>query len=299
MEPFEGFVQPTKNFFHMPNDWIDICADIDNLSELKVIQYVIRHTWGFQEYGIAKAITVDEFMNGRKRADGSRMDKGTGLKSDRSVKDGLKAALEHGYLVCVTDASDLGRIRKSYALKMRGGQDVIPEQVETTREMGRKHPSSRSNLPLSEVDTTPRTEKDTLERHSGKEETQPSLIPLVPVTKGAKLTASPEAQIVIERWRSCFKKPIPDSDELIRAAEKLVPLDLSAQDMLAIRKYAFANDTNGWYKQRGFRLRDVLREYEGWLSTQPQEEVEPPKKPGNIIPGTREEYREWKRRQAI
>ena len=115
---FEGFVQPTKNYFPMPNIWIEVCAQITNLAELKVIQYVLRHTWGYHEYGKAKAITIDEFMYGRKRQDGTRMDSGTGLKSDRSVKDGLKAALQHGYLVCEVDDTDRARIKKSYALKM-------------------------------------------------------------------------------------------------------------------------------------------------------------------------------------
>ena len=98
-ETFEGFVRPEKNYFPMPNEWIDICARIDNLAELKVIQYVLRHTWGFREYGITKTISVDEFMKGRKRHDGTRMDNGTGLKSDRSVKDGIRAAIKHGYLM--------------------------------------------------------------------------------------------------------------------------------------------------------------------------------------------------------
>lgn len=174
---FDGFVAPTKNFFHMPNEWIDICAEIDNLAELKVIQYVLRHTWGYQEFGITKAITVEEFMNGRKRNDGTRIDKGTGLKSDRSVKDGIKAALAHGYLICEVDATDKARIKKSYALKMLspdcGGVDTTPQeeenrQVETTPQTGRNYPSSGQKLPLGGAKSTPRSEKDTLERHFRK-----------------------------------------------------------------------------------------------------------------------------------
>lgn len=184
---FEGFVQPKKNYFPMPNAWIDICAGIDNLAELKVVQYVLRHTWGYQEYGIAKAITVDEFMHGRKHQDGkTRMDNGTGLKSDRSVKDGLKAAIKHGYLVCEIDDTDKARIKKSYALKMlpevegcnlppeTGGVETTPQeesnrQVETTPLPGRNYPSDPQNLPPNQVDNTPRSEKDTLEKHSEKD----------------------------------------------------------------------------------------------------------------------------------
>src|SRR4051812_35219803 len=82
---FQGFDPPESNYFRLPNSWTDITASIDNLAELKVVEYILRHTWGFQEYGIKKHITVDEFVSGRRLSDGSRMDKGTGL-SERAVR---------------------------------------------------------------------------------------------------------------------------------------------------------------------------------------------------------------------
>jgi len=181
LRKFAGFVRPEKNYFPMPNEWIDICAEIDNLAELKIIQYVLRHTWGFQEYGIPKTISVDEFMYGRKRTNGTRMDNGTGLKSDRSVKDGIKAAIEHGYLLYEIDTSDPARMKKSYTLKMIDtGVDTTP-QVDTTpvllsctgvvstHQRGSIYPPGGYNLPLDQVDTTPRSEKDTIERHYKKD----------------------------------------------------------------------------------------------------------------------------------
>src|SRR5437879_6231968 len=102
LRKFAGFVPPEKNFFQMPNEWIDICSEIRDISELKVIQYILRHTWGFHEYGICKTISVDEFMQGRRRQDGSRMDKGTGL-SEQGVRNGIKQAISDGYLVCEID----------------------------------------------------------------------------------------------------------------------------------------------------------------------------------------------------
>ncbi len=171
---FEGFPPPTKNFFSLPNEMINVIAHIDNMAELKVIIYVIRHTWGYQEYGITKTISVDEFMHGRKRHDGTRIDEGTGLKSDRSVKDGLKAAIDHGYLVYEIDKSDLARIKKSYALKMIPSAEGynLPlgiRQVVSTPLTGSIYPSEVQNLPLRQADTTPRTEKDTRERHLEKD----------------------------------------------------------------------------------------------------------------------------------
>lgn len=151
---FEGFRKPDKHFYHMPNEWTDIMADIDNLAELKVIEYLIRHTWGFKEYDQFKFITIDEFMYGRLRFDGARMDKGTGLKSDRSVKDGLKAAIEHGYVLC--EPNTKAKVKKSYKLKM--------QWVDSTQDVGSNYPEKSQDLPTSKVESThksPSGEKET------------------------------------------------------------------------------------------------------------------------------------------
>src|SRR5215207_4872724 len=94
---FPGFGIPEQNWFRMPNEWTDVTAEINSLAELKVVEYVLRHTWGYQEYGLKKHITLDEFVNGRRRQDGSRMDKGTGL-SERAVYDGLRKAVENSLI---------------------------------------------------------------------------------------------------------------------------------------------------------------------------------------------------------
>lgn len=58
------------DYFRMPAIWIDVCANIDNLAELKCVQYVLRHTWGYREFDLMKHITIDEFVYGRKTAQG-------------------------------------------------------------------------------------------------------------------------------------------------------------------------------------------------------------------------------------
>jgi hypothetical protein len=103
------------------NEWFEICQRIDNIAELKVVLYVIRHTWGYRDeegnHQEMQRISTDEFAYGRKRRrDGSRIDRGTGLGLT-SVKEGVKRAIEHGYLVCEVDDSDLARIEKSYGLR--------------------------------------------------------------------------------------------------------------------------------------------------------------------------------------
>lgn len=174
---FEGFIPPVDDFFRLPTTWIDICADIDNLTELKVVQYVLRHTWGYQDFEGNRKITTDEFMSGRKRKDGTRIDKGTGL-SDRGVKNGIALAIQHGYLVCETDDSDKGRIKKYYSLKMftvEPDRNDVPPGGNTIPMHGNDVPTDRNTIPISQNNVPSkgeycsyRSEKDTLERYSRK-----------------------------------------------------------------------------------------------------------------------------------
>jgi hypothetical protein len=312
-ETFEGFVRPEKNYFPMPNEWIDICARIDNLAELKVIQYVLRHTWGYREYGITKTISVDEFMHGRKRNDGTRMDEGTGLKSDRSVKDGIRAAIKHGYLVFEVDTSDPARTRKSYALKMIGtgvdttrGVDTTPVNSENTGVVstpltGSIYPPQGYNLPPKQVDTTPRTEKDTRETHLEKDtrERQESVAPAslteykqrketdpqMPVVKPSKQTQArppapeipPEAVRIMDEWDSLFKRPSPRTENHIKAAISLLASIPTKDDLNNVRKFCFSSNPD-WYRNKGVTLQDVAKNFEKWQSLQemPSEQTTSP-----------------------
>lgn len=116
--PFEGFDPPESNFWRLPNNWFDLAAHFTSWAEHKVVEYILRHTWGYHEYGIAKLITMDEFMHGRKRRDGSRLDAGCGM-AENSIKKGIADAVAHGFLTVQIDDSDRGRIKKYYAPRMR------------------------------------------------------------------------------------------------------------------------------------------------------------------------------------
>jgi len=157
---FTGFSRPESNFFRMPNEWVDITADIDNIAELKIVQYILRHTWGYQEYGIKKHITIDEFIRGRKRKDGSRIDRGTGL-SEMSVRNGIAKALEHGFIEAFVDDSDKARVKKYYSLTMQSNE---PYEKDAYEEVQTLEPGVQS-LDSRGTKFRPRSEKETLERN--------------------------------------------------------------------------------------------------------------------------------------
>src|SRR6266699_3539826 len=78
---FAGFSTPEANFFRLPNEWTDITARITSLAEMKLVEYVLKHTWGYSEFDVVKKITTDEFMYGRKKKSGERVDIGTGQET--------------------------------------------------------------------------------------------------------------------------------------------------------------------------------------------------------------------------
>jgi len=123
MNQFKGFVYPKSNYFSLPNEWTDITHDMTSLAEMKLVEYVLRHTWGYKgQEDQPKRITIDEFVNGRKKRGGGRIDRGTGL-SVGSVSTGLRAAVKHGYLKMYEDKTDAGRVKRYYSLVMYGDEE--------------------------------------------------------------------------------------------------------------------------------------------------------------------------------
>ena len=164
-QTYEGFNKPEANFFRLPNEWTDITAQMTSLAEMKLVEYVLRHTWGYSEYDIVKKITTDEFMHGRKGKDGNRIDHGTGL-SNKSVVEGLHKAVEHGLLEVETDDRDKARIKKFYKLKMRNPiEEDEPEKDETHADVKNLHIGEK-NVHSTYVKSTHRSEKETKERYN-------------------------------------------------------------------------------------------------------------------------------------
>jgi hypothetical protein len=162
-QSFEGFSKPEANFFRLPNEWTNITAQVTSLAEMKLVEYVLKHTWGYSEFDMVKKITTDEFMSGRKRKSGERVDIGTGL-SKPSVIAGLKSAVAHGLLEEEIDDSDKARIKKYYKLKMR----TPIEENEPDRERGQTDVKNLyigvKNFNIEGKESLHRSEKNTLRK---------------------------------------------------------------------------------------------------------------------------------------
>ena len=164
MTTFNGFPEAQTNYTKVPNALLE-AMDLLTGNELKVVLYVVRHTWGYQDSEPRK-LTNDEFENGRKRRDGTRMDGGVGL-SKPTIISSIKGATKKGFLVVETDASDSARVKKYYGLNMaeNRGKESLPH----TENQGSKTftPGVKKFDPRGK-ESLPRTEKETLERNLRK-----------------------------------------------------------------------------------------------------------------------------------
>lgn len=147
---FGGFEKPKENWSKLPHQFIYELPNFSNLAGLKIVLYVLRHTWGYGDP--YKKISIDEFMNGRKHRDGSRIDRGTGL-SKPSVVSGCKWAVDNGYLFEVKDKGDGARIKKYYSLTELGLKSL-------TSDVKDFNPRGKDYLPRTEKETE---EKETEE----------------------------------------------------------------------------------------------------------------------------------------
>jgi hypothetical protein len=100
---FPGFFRPRSSFFKLPNDWFDIWAAVRRMSGrsrilalLKIVEYVIKWTWGYQNYAEPVRISRRDFHRGRRK--GARiLDRGTRLSS-RSIELALDLLVKLGLL---------------------------------------------------------------------------------------------------------------------------------------------------------------------------------------------------------
>jgi hypothetical protein len=66
---FAGFSTPEANFFRLPNEWTDITARVTSLAEMKLVEYVLKHTWGYSEFDVVKKTPLmNSCMAARKKA---------------------------------------------------------------------------------------------------------------------------------------------------------------------------------------------------------------------------------------
>ena len=120
---FPGFDAP--NYTPCPDALFDELLPRLSESELKVLLYVVRRTFGFRKD--ADAISVSQMVSGITTHDGRVLDRGTGL-SKSSVRRGVQGLLDKGILLVEKVRSPDGDYETNvYRLRFR--QEVVPNST--------------------------------------------------------------------------------------------------------------------------------------------------------------------------
>lgn len=83
------------NFTQIPNTILDELLSVLSESELKVLLYICRRTYGFHKQN--DRISTSQLMNGIRDKDGVHLDTGTGL-SNKSILDSIKSLEKLGII---------------------------------------------------------------------------------------------------------------------------------------------------------------------------------------------------------
>jgi len=130
-------------------------------------------------------------MNGRKKKDGTRIDRGTGLSAP-SVRDGIRRAEKHGLLKVEEDKRDLARIKRFYSLIME----------QTPQHKGKECLDPKKITSYEEKETLDRTWKDN-NRKTTPEKTIEK-IPLSPPSVGDGANGSSEESSMKRKQPAIF-----------------------------------------------------------------------------------------------
>lgn len=130
MANFDGFARPASSYYRLPNSWFDHWADARKevatgdrpariIAPLKVMEYVIKYTWGFSNFDKPIRLSHSDLREGRRGKRGQRLDAGTGLASEATLQRGIKMAVAIGMLEQHEDSSDVARQKRFYLPRLR------------------------------------------------------------------------------------------------------------------------------------------------------------------------------------
>ncbi|MDP9350071.1 MAG: replication protein, partial [Chloroflexota bacterium] len=123
-EVFQGFHDPRKHYTQVPDYVFDVLlAELTGV-QLKVVYYVIRHSFGYGRE--SAAISWSRFLSGSVSRDGRRLDWGAGVSRD-ALHKALPVLVERGLLLKERRSSErFGDEVSLYALNVLAGDEGEP-----------------------------------------------------------------------------------------------------------------------------------------------------------------------------
>jgi len=121
--PFPGFSEPSENYFRLPNNWFALLNHMRQAhgdrfaAPLKMLEYLLKHTWGASRFNGSICLSADEIRNGRRGRNRQRIDTGTGL-SENAIRDAGLVLAEIGFINISQDTTDMARRLRTYQIRL-------------------------------------------------------------------------------------------------------------------------------------------------------------------------------------
>jgi hypothetical protein len=167
---FDGFSDPA--YTQTPDQLFDVLMPRLTESELKVLLYVVRRTFGFKKQ--SDDISLKQMVEGIKTRDGRQLDSGTGL-SRPSVTKGVRGLVAHGVLTAVRNSSqERGDEPTSYRLRFKG------EPLETSLPRGSQDSYEGGGNNVSREGRKAVTPQETVDQHTDDNSSKgPEPVPMI------------------------------------------------------------------------------------------------------------------------
>ena len=180
-----GFLKPTTT--PTPDELFDVWLSKLSGSELKVLLYIIRRTFGFGKH--VDAISLSQITKGIQKKNGEVLDLGTGL-SRKSAYQAVQSLEEKGLIKVGRALADDGINEiNTYSLFFREG-------------VGEKLPYGRGKSTLGVGTKFP--SQETVEQETVKQETDSNLPPSAPSTSTQNVPESTVLEITIKTCSQQF-----------------------------------------------------------------------------------------------
>jgi hypothetical protein len=201
--------------------------------EVRAATFVFEHTVCYLEYDTSKKITLDEFVNGRKRVNGTRFTEGCGFKDRANANRALKNLEAQQLLKIDVDKRDGARTKRFYRLTLPSVDVVLQDyKDEATR-------------PIDVVSQDYRQEEDTV--------ILPSVVPQDYSVLSPKTTQSSPPRLLDQ---SKYLKKVPKESTFNVA-------DVETVELASMAPSARTSEEVHWLKQERQKMEDYLALLQG------------------------------------
>ena len=160
---FPGFPEkPVENYWQYPKIMDGFWHNLTPV-EQKVLDYILRHTWGWQKN--VDYISYSQLKNGI-----PNVDNGTGIKSDRTISKALQGLVSKNMITKISGKSK--GLTNHYSLVLNGeGRQEVKRGSVRSKEVGYKGGSARSKDTINNVTIN---NKQYISKEIGKSKISPS-----------------------------------------------------------------------------------------------------------------------------